>query len=120
MTANSGNNFSSISNNIASPAPTGSWITPYEISPADPNTLLAGYDKIYLSGDQGELMGCYFPCFCCKIYYRQNCVVAHEPQLYLHACKKHHSLFNKFRKYVEFTSNNFSWNDIRYNSRSEK
>lgn len=42
-----------ISNNIPGGTPPGSWVTPYMLSPADPNTLIAGYDDVWMTTDQG-------------------------------------------------------------------
>ncbi|MDR3680392.1 MAG: hypothetical protein P4L41_10540 [Flavipsychrobacter sp.] len=54
ITRNGGARMTNISNNIASPAPTGSWVTPYIILPQSPNILLAGFDKVYTSSDYGN------------------------------------------------------------------
>lgn len=63
MTSNGGSTMTNISNNISSPAPQGSWVTPYIIHPLYPSGLLAGYDKVYLSSDKGITWGAISPVF---------------------------------------------------------
>lgn len=50
---NDGFSLADISNNIPG-NPTGAWITPYIISPTGSDHLLAGYQYIYFSSDQGN------------------------------------------------------------------
>lgn len=42
-----------IQNNIAG-QPTGAWVTPYELNPQNPSTIIAAYEKVYRSYDQGN------------------------------------------------------------------
>ena len=43
-----------ISANIPGGQPSGSWVTPFVIHPTNPNTLFAGYNKLYKTTDQGN------------------------------------------------------------------
>src|SRR5690606_19129202 len=52
-TTNNGGSFTTISNNIPG-SPTGAWITPFVIHPQDPQTLIAGYQKLYVSNNRGN------------------------------------------------------------------
>ncbi len=52
-TTNNGANFTTVSNNIPGD-PEGDWITPFVLHPMDPNTIIAGYEDVYLSTDQGD------------------------------------------------------------------
>ncbi|ANM31351.1 hypothetical protein ABI59_19885 [Acidobacteria bacterium Mor1] len=45
--------YDDISANIPG-SPSGEWITPYEISPADNRTLVAAYDRVWRTTDRGE------------------------------------------------------------------
>ena len=51
-TTNSGANFSTISNNIPG-GPTGDWVTPFALCTADNDIIVAGYQKVYASQDNG-------------------------------------------------------------------
>jgi photosystem II stability/assembly factor-like uncharacterized protein len=53
ISTDGGSTFSSISNNISSPAPQGAWITPFVIHPASTTMILAGYHNLYFSNDNG-------------------------------------------------------------------
>ncbi len=55
-----GNNY--ISNNIPG-NPVGGWITPYVLHPRDGARIFAGYDKVYLSYDQGDTWAAISPAF---------------------------------------------------------
>ncbi len=46
-------NYPPISNNIPG-RPSGDWITPYKLHPRDGSRIVAGYDLMYLSYDQGD------------------------------------------------------------------
>ncbi len=50
---NGGANFTDIHNNIPG-KPAGDWITPIAISPAIPDFIFAGYNKLYSSTDKGN------------------------------------------------------------------
>jgi len=63
ITRNGGSRMTNISDNIASPAPIGSWITPYIILPQSPSILLAGYNKVYTSSDYGNSWTAISPVF---------------------------------------------------------
>lgn len=63
ISTDGGNSFQNISNNIASPAPTGSWVTPLVIDPSDPQVIYAGYDQVYQSGDRGQSWASISPVF---------------------------------------------------------
>ncbi|RYZ50931.1 MAG: T9SS type A sorting domain-containing protein [Sphingobacteriales bacterium] len=52
-TTNNGISYNSISDNIPD-NPEGAWITPIVLHPNDPNFILAGYDHVYASFDQGD------------------------------------------------------------------
>jgi uncharacterized repeat protein (TIGR01451 family) len=47
-------NTTTISDNISGGKPTGAWVTPYVLDPNDPNTIIAGYNDVYRSNDQGN------------------------------------------------------------------
>ena len=47
------NNFATISENIPG-QPDGPWLTPYIISPANPEVIYAGYGDIYKTTDRGD------------------------------------------------------------------
>lgn len=50
---NGGQSFTDIQNNIPG-RPVGAWITPFLIHPQATNILLAGYNKLYYTIDQGD------------------------------------------------------------------
>jgi photosystem II stability/assembly factor-like uncharacterized protein len=50
---NAGANWTNIKNNISSSL-TGAWITPYRLNPQNPSNIIAGYDAIYSSNNQGD------------------------------------------------------------------
>lgn len=52
-TINGGGNYVDIQNNIPG-KPSGSWITPFIITPDSSNHLIAGYKHIYFSADRGD------------------------------------------------------------------
>lgn len=60
-------NLNSISDNIPG-APSGAWTTPMIINPHDHNNLIAGYNTIYSSPDQGETWTDISPQFSNLIY----------------------------------------------------
>lgn len=59
---NGGQNFTDIQNNIPGD-PEGAWITPFLIHPNASNILLAGYNKLYYSTDQGDTWNAISPDF---------------------------------------------------------
>jgi len=61
VTYNGGITTNNISNNIASPAPKGSWVTPFILDPQVPTTIYAGYDKVYMSTAQGSVWAAISP-----------------------------------------------------------
>ncbi|MCU0433996.1 MAG: T9SS type A sorting domain-containing protein [Bacteroidia bacterium] len=46
--------YNEISANIPGGTPTGSWVTPYMLDPSDRLTLIAGYDEVWMTNDQGN------------------------------------------------------------------
>ncbi|MBK7787481.1 MAG: fibronectin type III domain-containing protein [Saprospiraceae bacterium] len=50
---NGGASWQNISDNVPG-APSGAWITPFEIDPGMPTTIYAGYQQVYKSEDQGS------------------------------------------------------------------
>lgn len=50
---NGGTNWTNIKNNISSSI-TGAWVTPYRLNPQNPSNIIAGYDAIYSSTNQGD------------------------------------------------------------------
>lgn len=52
-TYNSWGNQETISDNIPG-QPEGAWVTPYAMHPTNPNILIAGYDTVYMTTDQGD------------------------------------------------------------------
>jgi photosystem II stability/assembly factor-like uncharacterized protein len=50
---NGGSNWTDIHNNIPG-APEGAWVTPFELAPSNNNTIIAAYDQIFRSDDQGN------------------------------------------------------------------
>lgn len=51
-TMNSGSSFGSINDHIG--INSGAWITPYILDPSNNNTLLIGFDTVYISKDRGD------------------------------------------------------------------
>lgn len=49
---NGGISFSNIMNNGITE--TGAWVTPIDVSKADPNRIMAGYDNLWVSDDKGN------------------------------------------------------------------
>lgn len=47
------NNVTTISDNIPGGQPEGAWVTPFVMDPTSPNTLYAGYDKVYKTTNKG-------------------------------------------------------------------
>ncbi len=56
------NNSTVISNNIPG-RPRGAWITPYAIHPLSGARIIAGYDKVYMSNNQGDSWTAISPTF---------------------------------------------------------
>lgn len=52
-TLDNGITWTDIQNNIPG-QPQGAWVTPYVLSPANPNTLFAGYNEVFRSDNQGN------------------------------------------------------------------
>jgi len=48
------NGGSSFSSNIFTGGETGSWVTPYELDPSDPSTIIAGYVNVWKSTNDGS------------------------------------------------------------------
>lgn len=46
--------YNDISANIPGGTPPGSWVTPYMLDPSDQNTIIAAYDDVWMSNDQGN------------------------------------------------------------------
>lgn len=46
--------YHDISNNIPGGKPNGAWVTPYVLDPNNPDVLVAGYDEVYRSPNQGD------------------------------------------------------------------
>ena len=61
-TMDGGTTFTNISNNIPG-QPQGNWITPYILHPRDSATLIAGYDKIYITHNRGTTWSTFSPVF---------------------------------------------------------
>lgn len=52
-TTDNGNNWTDIQQNIPG-QPEGQWVTPYDLDPNNPQTIVAGYDRVWRSTDRGD------------------------------------------------------------------
>jgi len=58
-----GYSYNIISNNISTPAPVGPWLTPFVLQAKNNFGIIAGYDQIYFSPDQGNSWSSISPVF---------------------------------------------------------
>ncbi len=99
---NNWTNYTTISDNIPN-TPDGAWVTPFVLHPTNPNTLFAGYKRLWKSDDQGDSWYYISPIFSTGVDLRSICVSPSNPNTIYVA--------NYFSLY-QTTNGGTTWNNI--------
>jgi len=82
-TTNSGGNFATISNNIPG-NPTGDWVTPFALCTIDNDIMVAGYQKVYASQDNGTTWSAISPNIVSGTSYIKKIAIADQNPNYIY------------------------------------